>query len=93
MQLLCTLGRKVSIKKVDAQSCLYYMLKSNILATFCSIAFENPFNGAGGLDENSNLDFTQKIYKYSIRTTLLFLGKFALSTITQPIHTKCKLRD
>ena len=39
------LGRKVSILKVDAQSCLYNMLKSDILASFWRIAFENPFNG------------------------------------------------
>ena len=39
------LGRKVSILKVDAQSCLYNMLKSDILASFWHIAFENPFNG------------------------------------------------
>ena len=40
-----TLGRKVGILKVNAQSCLYDMLKSDILATFWCIAFENPFNG------------------------------------------------
>ena len=39
------LGRKVRILKVDAQSCLYNMLKSDILASFWRIAFENPFNG------------------------------------------------
>ena len=43
--MCCLLGRKVSILKVDAQSCLYDMLKSDILATFWCIAFENPFNG------------------------------------------------
>ena len=42
------------------------------------------------LYENSNLDFTQENYKYSIRTTLLFLRKFANSSITQPFTTKCK---
>ena len=38
-------GRIVSILKNDAQSCLCNMLKSDILATFWCIAFENPFNG------------------------------------------------
>ena len=42
---MCLVGRKVSILKVHAQSCLYDMLKSDILATFWHIAFENPFNG------------------------------------------------
>ena len=42
---ICKIGRKVSILKVDAQSCLYNMLKSDILASFWRIAFENPFNG------------------------------------------------
>ena len=48
------------------------MLKSDILATFCCIVFENWFNGTGGLDENSILDFTQKIHEFSITTTLLW---------------------
>ena len=43
--IACLVGRKVRILKVDAQSCLYNMLKSDILATFWRIAFENPFNG------------------------------------------------
>ena len=65
-------GRKVSILKNDAQSCLCNMLKSDIPATFWHIAFENQFNGTQGLHENSILDFTQKIHKFSITTTLLW---------------------
>ena len=78
------LGRKVGNSKVDAQSCLYYMLKYDIWGTFCCIAFENRFNGDWGLLKNQIIISHKKINKSSISTTLLFLGKFANSAITQP---------
>ena len=45
VDIIFALGRKVSISKNDAQSCLCNMLKSDIPATLWRIALENPFNG------------------------------------------------
>ena len=60
------------------------MLISNIQATFWHISFENRFNGDWGLLKIQIMISHKKIHKSSISTTLLFLGKFANSAITQP---------
>ena len=48
------------------------MLISDIQATFCCIAFQNRFNGSGGLDKNSYQDLTHIISKFSISITFFF---------------------
>ena len=79
------IGRKVGISKVDAQSCLYDMLKSNILATFWHIAFENPFNGDRGLSKIKSGFHTKKFANTPFQHHCFFLGKIPNATITQPI--------
>ena len=64
------------------------MLKYGIWWTFCHIAFENRFNGSRGLLKIRIMIPHKEIHKFSISTTLIFLGTFANSPITQPLTYK-----